>query len=309
MKKILLLSFVLLFDSNPLFAADTLLEIANHHPDCKRIQPFYLELGNSQGIIKSAQIGGAQFDRSTVLPIASASKWVFAAYVAQRLEGQIDEEAIKALTMQSGYTQFKVSTCIDNSFETVEECALYGSNSQFVQQHQNRFFYNNGHQQKWAIDHGLGPMDKEQLSAELNSYLNLGDDLTFNSMQLAGGISLSAKSYAQFLSSLLNNQLHLSSLLGSYSTCTWGDDCQSTLYSPVELPEKYSLGHWIESYDGAFSSAGLFGFYPWINQERTHYGIISRFSVDFSDGIGYGPGYTSMLCGQALRKSLDVQFY
>lgn len=204
--------------------------------------------------------------------------------------------------MQSGYTQFQVSTCIDNDFSTVEECANYGTNSVLVADHRDRFFYNNGHHQAWAMANGLGPLNGKDLADELNSYLDLGPDLSVDSLQLGGGLSLSAGSFADFLQGLLTQRYVLSSLLGSFKVCTWGEQCPQAIYSPVELPDEYSLGHWVESIDGAYSSAGLFGFYPWIDEQQTHYGIISRFSVDFSDGIGYGPGYTSMLCGQKIRK-------
>jgi hypothetical protein len=286
-----------------------ILEVAKNHPDCRRIAPFYLEIANKDKIIVSEEIGGNQFKRETIVPIASSSKWIFAGYVAQKLDGQIDAKAQSALTMRSGYTQFNVSTCIENNFETVEECGMYASNTDYTIEHQNRFYYNNGHHQKWAMDNGLGSMNKTELSGEINHYLGLGPDLDFYSMQLGGGMSLSARGYATFLQALLNNELELAENLGSFSTCTWGQYCPQAVYSPVELPDLYSLGHWVESLDGAYSSAGLFGFYPWIDRDKKTYGIISRFSVDFTDGLGYGPGYTSMLCGQALRQAVQTKFY
>jgi hypothetical protein len=301
-----LLTF-LSFDAHTHTLHSKIIEVATHDPDCKRISPFYLEIADKEQIIISEQIGDSPFKRETVLPVASASKWIFAGYVVDKLAGDLNQDIIQALTMRSGHTQFQVSSCIENDFKTVEECAAFGNNSLQIPAHKKRFYYNNGHQQALAISLGLGGMDKKQLSEEINHYLNLGDDLDFNSMQLGGGMSLSVASYAHFLSALLRGDLKLAQSLGSYKTCTWGDRCPQALYSPVELPDSYSIGHWVESLDGAYSSAGLFGFYPWIDSQKRHYGIISRFSVDFSDGIGYGPGYTSMLCGQAIRQAIAFE--
>ena len=48
--------------------------------------------------------------------------------------------------------------------------------------------------------------------------------------------------------------------------------------------------------DGAFSSAGAFGFYPWIDATKTLYGIIARVAVA-------GSGAESVACGRALRQT------
>ena len=36
-----------------------------------------------------------------------------------------------------------------------------------------------------------------------------------------------------------------------------------------------ALGHWVEE-DGAYSSPGLYGFYPWIDHAQAWYGVIAR---------------------------------
>jgi len=48
--------------------------------------------------------------------------------------------------------------------------------------------------------------------------------------------------------------------------------------------------------DGAFSSAGAFGFYPWIDAGRRYYGVIAR-----RDSAG--EGYDSARCGRLIRKA------
>ena len=74
------------------------------------------------------------------------------------------------------------------------------------------------------------------------------------------------------------------------------------MYSPFGSSFHYSLGHWVEddptTGDGAFSSAGLFGFYPWIDASKTYYGIIARFQVRSP-----GAGAASQACGAQIRKA------
>jgi hypothetical protein len=49
--------------------------------------------------------------------------------------------------------------------------------------------------------------------------------------------------------------------------------------------------------DGAFSSPGAFGFYPWIDATKTYYGIVARHVV------GAGSYLESAQCGAALRRA------
>jgi len=72
--------------------------------------------------------------------------------------------------------------------------------------------------------------------------------------------------------------------------------------TPVPSTESwnYSLGHWVEvnpvQGDGAFSSAGAFGFYPWIDSGKTIYGIVTRVG-------NAGTGVDSVNCGLLIRKA------
>jgi hypothetical protein len=67
----------------------------------------------------------------------------------------------------------------------------------------------------------------------------------------------------------------------------------------------YSMGHWIEDDpvvgDGAFSSAGALGFYPWIDKSRTYYGIIAR--ANLNAGAADYEGYKSAVCGRLVRRA------
>ena len=107
--------------------------------------------------------------------------------------------------------------------------------------------------------------------------------------------------YATFLRKLLGNQLQLGALLGSDPVCTNPDTCPSAVYSPVagDLSWHYSLGHWVEDDpvhgDGAFSSPGALGFYPWIDAGKKSYGVLAR--------VAFGGADESAACGALIRKA------
>jgi hypothetical protein len=54
--------------------------------------------------------------------------------------------------------------------------------------------------------------------------------------------------------------------------------------------------------DGAFSSPGAFGFYPWIEASKNYYGVISR---QAGSGNGEQEGYASAQCGRLIRHAWD----
>ena len=86
--------------------------------------------------------------------------------------------------------------------------------------------------------------------------------------------------------------------------CTNLATCTSAVSTPVPSTESwhYSLGHWVEDDpavgDGAFSSAGAFGFYPWVDASKTYYGVLAR-----EDLLGTGMGVESARCGRLIRKA------
>ena len=83
--------------------------------------------------------------------------------------------------------------------------------------------------------------------------------------------------------------------------CTLPSACPTAVYSPSPLAWHYSYAHWVEDEpttgDGAFSSPGAFGFYPWIDATKTYYGILARAVV------GGGAYLESAMCGRLLRKA------
>jgi hypothetical protein len=104
------------------------------------------------------------------------------------------------------------------------------------------------------------------------------------------------------LRKMLGGQLKIGALLGSNAVCTNSTTCSTAAPGgpiPNALSWHYSLGHWVEDDpkvgDGAFSSLGLFGFYPWIDAKKTTYGLLAR---DIPAG-----GTGSATCGGLIRRA------
>lgn len=268
--------------------------------DCATIRPFYWEVGDRSAAQTSGSVGGSTYTANTVMSIASATKWLYGAYVAERRAGSFTAQDIEFLSFKSGYTAFNI--CLPG--QTVGSCAAAGNNGDFVAATQNRFFYDGGHMQRHAVLLGLGAMDNAALAAEMRSVLGTELGFAFTQPQPAGGAVSSAAEYAVFLRKLLAGGLRHGALLGQASVCASLSACPGeALYTPVPAAEqwRYSTGHWVESDprvgDAAFSSPGAFGFYPWIDAGRTVYGVIAR--RDSSAGAGAASGR----CGRLIRKA------
>lgn len=275
---------------------------------CAAIQPFYWEVGDGTGTLGSgsvSKVGNATtYSAQTLMLIASASKWIYGAYVAERRNGLLTAEDIQFLSFRSGYTNFTVGGC--DNFDTVTECVLRSTNGVLTAANVGKFAYGGGHMQKHASlpapGMNLGALDNATLATEIRRVLGTDISLSYTQPQLAGGIRTTAADYATFLRKILNGQLHIAALLGTNATCTNPLTCPTAINSPIDGAENwhYSMGHWVEddpiTGDGSFSSAGAFGFYPWINAKKTLYGVLARLGAP-------GGGEPSALCGALIRKA------
>lgn len=265
---------------------------------CAAIRPFYWEIGDQRAAQASGSVGDSTYTATTEMNIASASKWLFAAYAVQLRGGALTPEDIELLTFRSGHTQF--SFCLPRN--TVDSCLQRRRNDQLIEAHRGRFYYGGGHMQHHARLLGLGAMDNAGLADELRSQLGRDIALAYSQPQPAGGVVSTAADYARFLRKLLDGRLLLGTQLGAHATCTNPRTCASAVSTPVPASQSwdYSLGHWVETDpakgDGAFSSAGAFGFYPWIDAGKIHYGIVAR-----RDRAGGGAA--SAECGRLIRKA------
>lgn len=276
---------------------------------CAALAPFYWEIGDQAQRLAGGAVAApgnpAVVEADTVMNIASATKWLYGAYVVQRRGGAPTAEDIAHLRFDSGYTSFGLSGCEPR--DTVASCVARGSNGVLTPAHVGRYYYNGGHMQKHASlpapGMALGALDNAALAAELRRVLGADIALGFSQPQLAGGARASAQDYARFLRKLLSGQLLLGALLGQHKVCTNPGSCATALSTPApaQVHWHYALGHWVEddaAGDGAFSSAGAFGFYPWVDSSRRYYGVLAR--ADFG---GQGTGFESAACGGLIRRA------
>lgn len=281
-------------------AQSTALSASN---DCAPVRPFYWEIGDGAGRRASGSTDGATYSASTVMNIASASKWLYAAYVAEARAGVLSAMAdVPYLNFSSGYTEF--SLCLPG--QTVAQCQSLPANDGQVPADVGRFVYSGGHMQKHAVDIGLGGLPNAGLATEIRAKLGTDIQLSYSQPQLAGGAVSSAADYARFLRKLIRNELTLRPLLATQKLCASNAACGRpgvTTPAPATEVWNYSLGHWVEDDpvvgDGAVSSAGAFGFYPWINKARDTYGIVAR-------EASAGTGFESVRCGRLIRKAWET---
>ncbi len=256
---------------------------------CAPIGAFYWEIGGPLAKRASGRVG-LRYASTTVMDIASSTKMLTAAYLIEAAAPTRAE--VPFLNFTSGYVDFKSFTSCNRAV-TVAECAAAGSNADFTPAAVGRFSYGGAHLQQLALQRGMGNWTNLTLASEYSRVL--GIEVQFINPQLGGGARTSAADYARFMRRVMTGGLQLGGWLGLSPVCTAPGMCATALYSPSSKPLDYSLGHWVESdVDGAFSSAGAFGFYPWISSDRSLYGIVAKQALP-------GEGESSMDCGRAIR--------
>jgi hypothetical protein len=277
------------------------------HADCQAAAPFHWSIGDAGGRLAEGQVGVNAPDADTLMPIASASKWLYGAYVAEVRHGELTAEDVGFLNFTSGYTEFGL--CLQR--QTVAECQAYQGglikNGGFDPAQIGRFDYSGGHMQKHAVLMGLGDDDNSTLAQHVGDALGLS--IAYTQPQLAGGVTTSADMYGRFLRRVVAGRLKMAGLLGENAVCTNPETCPSAVYSPIAgtLSWHYAVGHWVEDDpaggDGAYSSAGAFGFYPWIDHSRTWWGIVARHDTEglTGDDPNQRPARDSVACGARIR--------
>jgi fibronectin type 3 domain-containing protein len=193
------------------------------------------------------------------------------------------------------------------------------------------FYYNSGHLQVLAgggsptLGNALGLQNdgpSQFTSSILSAFAthNVNPGFSYFAPWPAGAGQGSTAEYATFLQGILqpNNPLVMRSFLNPassdpYAVCTNPKDpsslCVSKVANYTPIPERdwdYGVGHWIEDDpryddDGAYSSPGKFGYYPWIDATKTYYGVVARYDNGSSNPVQ--EGYESALCGETIRKA------
>jgi hypothetical protein len=281
-------------------------ETAQRNPACSLTtmpEGFYWEIGDRSGARASGVVRGTNTPApSQVIAIASASKWVYSTYVLQKV-GMLRSTDIPFLTFTSGEvfsTPGGGITC--GLRETVAECAMGVTLRPSAV---GRFFYDAGHFQRHATaTMGLGPLSAAGLSSEVSSVLS-APDFEYPQPNLAGGLTASASGYAAFLQRMLRGEFVMAAHLGTQKVCASAACSAGAVQSPAPPQEawSYSLGHWVEDDaalgDGATSSAGALGFYPWIDRTKTWYGLVARRAAT----PGGNQGVVSLRCGRLIRQA------
>jgi hypothetical protein len=306
---------------------------------------YYWEIGNQSGILASGTVGSG-VDDSTLMNIASASKWIYAAYVVEQKGGVPDPSAdVPFLNFTSGHANFQVPICrgADGTVDpSVGACLLHlntndnqlygaqvaGGSNPAGADVTDVFAYDSGHMQVHANINGLGDASDDALAtAIVPVVLGSGASFTYSNPQLAGGGNTNAATYRIFLKRLLADSpspLKMGALLqptgsdpyavATTGTPTSGPGAGETAISPISEPWHYGLGHWIEDNnatdsaalnavnDGSYNSGGALGFYPWVNSDRTMYGILARNSSTTGN-----EGYDSAQCGRLIRLAYVTQ--
>lgn len=285
---------------------------ASNNASCKILTSFYWEIGDRDAKLAYGTRGIFPPGAKDPLPIYSASKWLFGAYVYERRGGQLSTAEIRYLNLTSGNTGS--AQCTLNN--TVSACrGLMGPGNPG---RAGSFYYAPAHFQQQAMEMGLGNQTKAQLATTLRGVLGNDLSLSYPRPHMAGGVQMSAAQYGLFLRKILSGRLLLSGgALGSHAVCTYTSEtsattgrvqCPNALFSPTDgidhsLEEawSYSLGHWVENDpvvgDGAFSSPGFGGFYPWIDSSRSYYGVLARLETKASSAGA------SVSCGRLIRKA------
>ena len=276
---------------------------ASNHPACSLAElpeGFCWEIGDRDGMRASGEIKGSNTPTATqVIPVASAAKWVYAAYVLEK-RGRVVEEDIPYLRQTSGWTMSALEAlCVG---KTVGECA---SNATLNESLVGRFNYGPGHFVRHAADiMGLASTRALALTNEIKAQLGVSD-FSYLQTNVAGALQTSASGYASFLRAMLRGEFVMSAELGEHKVCASAVCGAEGELSPAPPDEtwNYSLGHWVEDDpqhgDHAFSSGGALGFYPWIDASKTWYGVLARrASVASAE-----QGIKSIRCGRAIRRA------
>ncbi len=296
---------------------------------CTAIQPFYWEIGNQDTDLVSGSEGvdgnNQPVVSTTMFSIASASKWVYGTYVVQ-LRGAasaLTSTDIPFLNFTSGYTNMGSddtgSQCPStNSPDTINVCLVAtNSNDGLTYSHQfpvttGKFDYDSGHLENHAsLYGGLGDVRDINLGSTVAGELGAGITLTYTEPLMAGGIYTNATNYASILRNILSGALQMRDALGTNAVCTRPSSSCNAVYSPIPEAWHYSMAHWVEddpatNGDGSFSSAGAFGFYPWIEPTKLYYGVISRQASVTPGGTPTQNGYASAQCGRLVRRAWDT---
>src|SRR5450631_4282110 len=273
---------------------------ANNNALCTAIRPFYWEIGNGTSTLVFGSVGTPTVYATSKLSIASASKMIYATYVVQLRAGTLTANDIAHLHMTSGYHGMPGGGAC-TGYSSINSCLTQAGFSTQTAGDIGKFFYDGAHDENHAsLYTSLGNLSLTALTAAVQTQLGVGTALRYTQPLPAGGDYGSANDVTLVLRGIVSGALAMNGALGTNAVCTLpGSGGCNAVSSPIPEAWHYGIGSWIEddastSGDGAFSSPGSFGFYPWIDSTIAYYGVISRSG-------GSGQGFASAECGRLMR--------
>ena len=295
---------------------------------------YYWEIGDASGpLISGTQpdaSGQALDDKGAPISpatskwsIASGSKWVYGTYVVESrgsagiLAGT--DPSIPYLNFTSGFTylgNFPPTTPCPKT-GSVDDC-LTGLPTTPDPSTAGHFYYDSDHMEEhYTIVMGHGSDGIIAIQGTIQSVLGTDLGFEYSNPLLAAGVYTTSNDYTLFLRRILSGQYQMSKTLSASPVCTnsAAAGCnavpdQSPIANATSGGESwhYSIGHWIEDDpvvgDGAFSSPGALGWYPWIDKSQKYYGIIAR--ENLNTAAGNFEGYQSAVCGRLIRNAWET---
>lgn len=260
---------------------------------------WYVEIGDGSGVLWSSSPTGGR-DATTVSPIASASKWL---YAGARIADGVSVTS-KQLNFTSGWYTASLVDNIEYCY-TVSDC--YTNNKvTYSANKANKFNYDSGHMLRelytfhsdwnsWNLASNGAPFGTGYVNSKL------GLTIPYYTAHPAGGFQASAEQYRVYLKDILNNATPMRSALGANQVCAHKQNGCNALNSPAADAGhqwNYSVGHWVElDQDSGYSSPGMWGFYPYVNPNQGIYQVLSRYDT----GYGKTGGVASAECAYRIR--------
>jgi hypothetical protein len=264
---------------------------------------------------------------------ASASKWVYGAFVAETQQvsggGPASVPTIQQpyMNFTSGYTNMTDNGKACAGSTTPDTClALDSLYTETVPADVGTFDYDSGHFENHAGTYGTLGTTTSGSAGTLTSSVKMALGVTWTSFYtsplIAGGIYGPIEDYITFLQAIMSGDLTISKDMSYNAACTQAGasyavspsgasvtpfTCDAGMSPLAPAKDYYSFGHWIEAdaaYGGdySFSSAGSYGVYPALTADLSLYEVVSR---DAQPGYYSGgqQGLNTLRCGTALRKA------
>lgn len=257
----------------------------------------------------SRRKGISAWNENTVLPVASASKWLSAAL----LMTFVDEGKLRLsdtvgtflpVLSKNGKGSITIAHCLSHftgtgslisenrdyiNMSSMDECITHIAHKPLLSTPGTAFYYGSDGLQIAAaiVEKITGSSFESIFQSRIAGPLNMtGTTFGRNRVALAaGGARSTAADYMKFLEMLQNNGIvnghRILSAKAIKEMKVNRTDGKQILYSPDETGTwGYGFGEWVVN-DHTFSSPGLYGTFPWINTEEKYSAILFTYNFNF----------------------------